>query len=338
MKPDSLSSQQDNSKLKYLQLAQRLTDQIKNGELRVNDQLPSVNQLSADLRISKSTVLMGLNHLSEKGIIEAVYRKGYFVRKSRIDHDYRVFFLMDKLTVFKEELYQAFYNKLKDRADIDVFFHNHNYRIFERLVLENLHNYTHFVIISILKEDVSEIINQIPPEKRIILDYNQEGLTGNYSAVYQDFAGDLYAALRDVKERIGKYKRLVMVLPDNVFYGHLVKEGFQQFCQEFDQPSALINRISEEHFAPGDVYITLNRYDIDDVNIIKLCRQYGYTLGKDIGLISYNDLYMKEVLEGGITVISTDFVRMGEEAAQLILEQRTAKIKNPSKLIIRASL
>lgn len=329
---------QDKAKLKYLLLAESIIAQIKSGELGIGDQIPSVNQLSSGYGMSKSTVLMGLNHLSEKGIIEAVYRKGYFVRKNSVDHDYRIFFLMDKITVFKEELYQAFYNQLKEKADIDVYFHNHNYRIFERLVLENLHNYTHFVVISILKEDVSGIINQIPPEKRIILDYNEEGLTGNYSVVYQDFEGDLYSALRDVRTRIEKYRRLVLVLPDNTFYGHLVKRGFQKYCSEFCQAHAIINKVTEENFCSGDVYITLNRYDIDDVNIIKQVHKRKLQLGVDVGLISYNDLYMKEVLEGGITVISADFTRMGEEAAHLIRENRIAKIKSPSKLIIRSSL
>ncbi len=329
---------QGKARLKYLQLAESIITQIKNGELNIGDQLPSVNQLSSAYGMSKSTILMGLNHLSEKGIIEAVYRKGYFIRKSSVDHNYRVFFLMDKITVFKEELYQAFLNRLKDRADVDVYFHNHNYRIFGRLILENLHNYTHFVIIPILKEDVTAILNQIPPEKRIILDFNQEGLTGNYSAVYQDFSGDLYSALREVRGRIEKYRRLVLVLPDNLYYGHLVREGFEKYCHESGQASAIISKVKEDNFSPGDVYITLNRYDIDDVNIIKEIHRRKLQLGKDVGLISYNDLYVKEVLEGGITVISADFTRMGEEAAALISENRIAKIKSPSKLIIRSSL
>src|SRR5690606_17054110 len=106
---------QDKIRMKYLQLAESVTSRIRQGALGIGDQLPSVNQLSQTYGMSKSTVLMGLNYLSEKGIIEAVYRKGYFVRKSSVDHDYRIFFLMDKITVFKEELYQAFYNQLKDR-------------------------------------------------------------------------------------------------------------------------------------------------------------------------------------------------------------------------------
>src|SRR5690606_38936324 len=119
----------DNHKMKYLQLAEAITAKINMGELEINDQLPSVNKLSKDWGMSKSTILAGLNHLSEKGIIESVYRKGYYVRKSRIDHRFRVFFLLDRLTVFKEQLYNSFYHELKDNSDIDVYFHNHNRRL-----------------------------------------------------------------------------------------------------------------------------------------------------------------------------------------------------------------
>ena len=327
-----------NRELKYLQLAESITSKIKMGELGINDQLPSVNQLSKDWEMSKSTILAGLNHLSEKGIIESVYRKGYYVRKNQIDHRFRVFFLLDRLTVFKEQLYNSFYNELKDNSDIDVYFHNHNKRLFERLVLENLHNYTHYLILSTMKEDVSDIINKIPPHKRIILELNQQNLSGDYSAIYQDFAGDLYSSLKDLKEKISKYRRLVLVLPEDIFHGHLIKEGFFKFCKDFDQENVIINQISEKDFHAGDAYITLDRFNLDDVNIIKLVKKNKLKLGKDIGLVSYNDLPVKEVLEGGITVITTDFSKMGEEAARLIIEDRIAKIKNPSRLIIRSSL
>lgn len=327
-----------NRELKYVKLANILLDKIKQGDLRMNDQLPSVNRLAADFQVSKSTVLVALNHLMERGIIEPVYRKGFYVKKDNIDHEFRIFFLLDALTVFKEKLYSAFFNKLKDKAHIDVFFHNYHYPTFERLVLENLGNYTHYVILSIMKEDVSPIINQIPAEKRIILDYNIENLTGDYSAVYQDFEGDIYTALKDVNQRMSKYQRAVLVVPEHSIYGNLVREGFIKYCKEFDQKYLVTNKIDRNSFRNGDVFITLNRYDRDDVDIIKLAREFRYKLGRDIGLISYNDLYVKEVLEGGITVISTDFFKMGDEAANLIIESKIAKIKNPSKLTLRPSL
>src|SRR5690606_14216695 len=75
------------------------------------------------------------------------------------------------------------------------------------------------------------------------------------------------------------------------------RDGFEKYCQEFHAKSLIIPKITEEHFTQGDAYITLNRYDIDDVNLIKFAHKLNFQLGKDIGLISYNDLYVKEVLE-----------------------------------------
>lgn len=72
--------------------------------------------------------------------------------------------------------------------------------------------------------------------------------------------------------------------------------------------------------------------------MIKLAKKKGYELGKEIGLISYNDTAVKEILEGGITVISTDFEMMGKAAASVILNKNVIYKRNPTKVIIRNSL
>lgn len=79
-------------------------------------------------------------------------------------------------------------------------------------------------------------------------------------------------------------------------------------------------------------------YNVYNLDIIKLCREKNWKLGKDIGLISYNDTAVKEVLEEGITVISTDFRKMGEEAANAILNEKPVTLRDPAKVIIRKSL
>lgn len=329
---------QDHAKHKYLQLANFILNEIKTNKLKIGDKIPSVNQLAESLKISKSTVMSGLIHLSEKGIIESIYRKGYYVKTNKLKQNFRIFFLMDQLTIFKEELYSSFYNSVKNFAEVDVYFHNYNSHLFEQLILESLNNYTHFVIIPNLKADVSAILNQIPAKKRLILDYNYENLEGDYSAVYQDFEGDIYEALRSLESKIRKYKRLLLVSPEGLFYSDLVKKGFVRFCEEFGMPHVFMSSTKGQDVSEGDCYITLNRYDTDDVDLIKIIHQKKFSLGKEIGLISYNDFYVKEVLEGGITVISTDFAKMGEDAADLIINSRYEKIKNRSKVKIRKSL
>jgi DNA-binding LacI/PurR family transcriptional regulator len=47
---------------------------------------------------------------------------------------------------------------------------------------------------------------------------------------------------------------------------------------------------------------------------------------------------MKEILEGGITVISTDFEQMGRTTGRLILERAKEQLANPTGLIRRKSL
>ena len=65
----------------------------------------------------------------------------------------------------------------------------------------------------------------------------------------------------------------------------------------------------------------------------------GLRIGADVGVISYNDSLLKQVIGGGISTLSTDFARMGAEAARCISEQRThTALVNPSKLTIRTSL
>lgn len=64
----------------------------------------------------------------------------------------------------------------------------------------------------------------------------------------------------------------------------------------------------------------------------------GYTLGREIGLISYNDEPVNEFICGGLTCISSDFRQMGASAAKMINEHNMSSVHNPFSLVTRASL
>lgn len=53
----------------------------------------------------------------------------------------------------------------------------------------------------------------------------------------------------------------------------------------------------------------------------------GYLLGKEIGLYSYNDSYIKQVLADEITVIIADYKQLGEEVVKYLLEDSTTTRK-----------
>ncbi|NPE49385.1 GntR family transcriptional regulator [Sphingobacterium sp. arapr2] len=324
--------------MKYLQLVDHIHTLIEKDDLHIGDRIPSLNQLQDQLGMSKETVLKGLNYLLEKGVIESVYRKGYYVKKKQVHHSYRILLLLDKMNTMREEIYQSLLAETKGAAAIDVYFHHHNFNVFRNIITENINNYTHFVIVTFLKDDPAPIINLIPPNKRIIIDYNQLGLSGNYTAIYQDYEYDIYNSLTLLQHNIKKYQRIILIAHPEALHAKHVINGFIRYCKESGIDYDILPEVDETKFEQYTAFITFSRYDSDDVSLIKLAKKHGFTLGDDIGLISYNDTDVKEILEGGITVISTDFWAMGNAAAEAILQKKILNERNPTQVIIRKSL
>ena len=336
---NELEIAESSHKPKYVQLADEIIRQIGEGRLTVNQRLPSVNQLSSELKISRETVFKALNYLSEKGIVRSSKRRGYFVQKVNVRPPLRIFMMLDKMTAFKEELYHSFHDAIGEQGEVDVFFHHHNLSVFKALITDNLQNYTHFVIVTFMHEDPSEVLNLIPPEKRIILDCYENNLDGEYTMVYQDFEENVFNALMEAQPHLEKYKRLILVVPSHISHFAEVEKGFEKFVAETGFPAQICTEIKESEFKKGNVYFTLRAIDDHDmVRVIKLSRKRKYKLGQDIGLITYNDSDVKEILEGGITTVAINFKKMGRITAEKILNKQQEIITIPAELIIRKSL
>lgn len=335
-----LKLEENSSKPKYLLLAEAIIKLIDEEQLVLDQKLPSVNKLSKHFSFSRETVFKALYHLSEKGIVRAVDKIGYFVHDVSFTREYRVFLMLDKFTSFKEDLYNSMLNVLGDFAQVDLYFHHQNFVLFESLISQNLKNYTHFVITTYLNnadEDIQNVLNNIPAEKRVILDKKENDLTANYGMIFQDFESDIYTALSDNINLVKKYDRLILINHDNAPHGDFIRVGFHRFCNDFAFAGEVHKDLFSHEFKRGNLYITIDAYDRDLVEIIKLVRKNNWKLGNQIGLISYNDTSTKEILDGGITVISTDFKQMGKEAAEMILSGNFIQKPNATNVILRNS-
>ena len=185
-------------------------------------------------------------------------------------------------------------------------------------------------------EAVMAEINRIPRDKLLILD-NKLGFEYEHRGVFQDFEKDIYNALVEGLDKIRKYKRLIIAYPTSTVYPYpqRILFGFRRFCVQHQIKFEILDEIFEDMILKkGDLFITIRESDL--VNLINLIRANEYVLGEDIGVISYNETPLKELL--GITVISTDFKQMGESAADLILNKEHGMIKNPFRFIDRNSL
>lgn len=63
----------------YEQVADQIKTLIRNGELKENDNLPSVRKLSKELRISALTVKKAYDYLESEGFTVTVHGKGTYV-------------------------------------------------------------------------------------------------------------------------------------------------------------------------------------------------------------------------------------------------------------------
>jgi DNA-binding LacI/PurR family transcriptional regulator len=184
------------------------------------------------------------------------------------------------------------------------------------------------------KVDYMKIINSIPPWELVLLDKDLPGLESEYLAVYQDFEKDIYMALESAMDLLDKYEKMILVFPSEENYPPEIVKGFRQFCQTHNKSFSIIESAYNQILYPGTAYIVVEENDLAE--LIKKVRQSSYLLGREIGLTSFNDTTLKELLS--ITVITTDFETMGRMAAALLLEKKQIKVKNNFSMIRRSSL
>jgi DNA-binding LacI/PurR family transcriptional regulator len=113
-------------------------------------------------------------------------------------------------------------------------------------------------------------------------------------------------------------------------------KGFERFCNENGFNYQVVKSVEGLRPELYEAYFLIS--DNDLVKMVKIAKDYKYKLGKKFGIVSFNNTVLKEVVAGGITTISTDFVEMGKTLATLVLNKKTGHFRNPSKLIIRNSL
>ncbi len=324
----------------YKQLTTCIANLIDQGELKPEQELPSMNSLSSDLEISKETIKKAYYILREKGVINSAHGKGFYVsRKS--ERPIRILVLFDFISTYKKELYESFSSNIEN-AEITIRLHNQDIDLFEKFIQENLEKFDYFVITAHLplvektqKRAVSAL-KSIPNRKLLLLDRLVPGLPGNFASVYQDFESDVFFGLSKGLTKLRSFEKLNVFAMPGSLYASLLQKGIHRFCQTHSIEYAIYNRIDEELIKKNQVYLILNgQLDKELINIVKKAEKQKLKIGKDIGVISYNESPINEIVLNGLTVLSTDFIQMGVQAARMISSNKFAKVKCDFRLIER---
>lgn len=319
---------------KYKQIINSIENAIDSGKFKKGDKIPSLNSIKDQNNISRDTVLMAFNDLKNRGIIQSIVGKGYYVASENINVTQKIFLLFDEFNSFKEDLYNSFLDHLGENIQVDIFFHHFNKSIFSNLIHDNIGSYNYYVIMPANLKNTNNIIKALPRDSVYILDQLHDDLL-EYPAIYQNFQQTMFTNLTKALDSIKKYKRLVLVfLKDK--QPSSMQDGFVMFCKKNLLPFDIIYSLKNHALKKGDLYIIPE--DKNLLRVIKKIKANDFVLAEDVGVISYNDTLLKEIVEGGITTITTDFNAMGKRLAEMILNKETLKIENTNNLIIRNSI
>ena len=317
---------------KLQRLVNTIIEAVGNGLLTAGDSLPSVNQVSSETGFSRDTVFKAYQILKKRSIIESAPQKGYFVASET----QKVFMLLDDFSAFKEQLYQSFRQNLPNSYSVDLLFHHYNSDVFHQLIESSLGRYSLYVIMNIDNKSIDPFLEKIDSGKLLVLDMGKPE-NGKLNYLLQDFNKSVINCLQAGVEQFKKYDELILVY-DEKSTPHPAETvlAVRIFCKKNQLQFRNIKKLNESDVRIGKAYFVIS--DSDLVSIIKTCRSKKYELGKDVGVISYNDTPMKQIVGGGISVISTDFEKMGKEAAEFVKNKQKISQILPTSLILRDSL
>lgn len=325
---------------KYIQLVNAIIAGIENEKIVKNDMLPSINDLSYALDVSRNTIERVYSELKSMGIVGSVPGKGFFILNIDFKKPLKILLLFNKLSSHKKIIYDAFVQTLGEHAAIDFYIYNNDFYLFKKIIAEKIKtDYSKFIIIPHFIEnevDAYEIINSIPKEKLILMDKLVTKIKGDFAAVYENFERDIYGALTTLRTKLSKYQTIKIIFPKNTYHSKGILKGFQTFCTDYAFDYEIVHNLSEENIQAKTVYINLMENDL--VMLIQKILGTDLMIGKDVGVISYNETEIKKIILNGITTISTDFKIMGIKTAEMALNNTRAHFAVPFTVNERNSL
>jgi DNA-binding transcriptional regulator YhcF (GntR family) len=319
----------------YKQIVQSVCRSIDNGLLAQHDKLPSVNSIAEKFSLARGSVFSAYNELRASGIIDSIPGKGYFVTSTQTKSSHKIFLLLSTFAPYRETLYNSIVQHMPKGSSLDIFFHNHNRKVFETLIREQAHYYNTFLIMPEIYDETLSVLSLLDPKHLFLLDTGYKQLRKYYPGIYQNFESDIRDILVKKKHLLSKYRRLFLIRPAGPNGADIVS-GFKGFAKTVEFDTQVINDLSALSILPGDAFIVTD--DNHLVELIQYANKAGLGIGRDLGILSYNESNLKSVIGNGISTITSDYLSMGKCIAEMISTDRRTVVENPFVMIDRGSL
>ena len=328
----------------YKQIVMIISSMIDSGELKQGEMLPSMNELAEEYEISKETVKKAYTILRDKGLLEPHQGKGFFIKNDVETHKLKVLAIFDKLSTYKQILFNSMTERLDNHAEITILLHEQNVETMEYFLNENLDNFDYYVIAphfphdAATQEKVRTLLKKVPNRKLIMTDNWIKSIHGDYGAVYQDWENDIIQGLGEGLDRFKNYNRLNVITLPSSLYARTIRTGVEKFCKDNDICVTYSDVVISENVRKGEAYLLLSgQYDFGLIELARLAKKKGLAVGKDIAIISYNESPISEIILNGLTTVSTDFIQMGQLIGDMILKRQLKKVHCDFRMTRRES-
>lgn len=326
-----LKNLDNNDSPKYIKIVNGIKESINVNELKEGDRIPSINAFSKDYKVSRDTVYKAYVLLKKEGYIDSTPNKGYYITQSRK----RVLLLISTFKAYKEVFYHSFMSCLPNNVIVDLQFHHYNIKNFKSMLNVDNGKYYKYIVMGFDHKEVKMALSKINKSKLLLIDWNANlNLFDNY--VFQDFGKSFYKCLSKAKQAFSKYSKLVFVYPEYTYHPYESVEFFKIFCKKNKFPYAVCDNSKELKVEKGVAYICVN--DRILYELLKQSRILNLEVGKEVGILSYNDTPLKQFTYKGISVVSIDFKDFGAKVAKFVASNTPLQSYLTTKLILRDSL
>lgn len=335
----AISLSDSSSRPKYEQIIHSIVSGIESNNIRSNERLPSINEMSEMYDIARDTVEKAYKELKKRGIIISVPGKGYYKKDSDQAVQYRVLFLAPEMNLYVKQVIDAFNGSMGNHGNVQFVAYGNDFQTFKKALLAQQNGVTHIFVVpnfGLDEELAKALLHQIPKHKLAILDRKVNGLSGEFISIHQNWEKELHQTLTRLEAHLSPFKTPKLVCPSNA---HLLRDllrGFQRFCIDHNLQGRLVARIESETVAEGDLYVVVR--DEDLMELARKLEQSGLKAGKDVGIVAINDNLVKEKLLNGITVMAPNYAYTGERLARMILNNEYAQEECPCYFLRRSSL
>lgn len=325
----------------YRQFMDYIIGRIRSGDFPQGEALPSIHAMVIRTGISRETVVKGYAELCREGVLVSRKGKGYFVKDSYLTGILSVMVLMDKMSTHQQRILDGFIAMVHQKAEITIRMHYQNVDWLSQALDAALDRYDwyllfpHFPRDIVTQETVAKLIAKIPPQKLILADHLPSCAAPESGAVFQSISTDVPRVLKSVIADIRKYRRLLFIPLSTSLYGEQTSESIRQFGKDESVDIRILDEIPEK-VQNGDLFfVSGSRLDFKLSQLLRTIANSGLVLGKEVGLICYNDSPLAEFIFGGITTLSVDFEQMGRIAGQMVLDARPDRVQCYASLIRR---